>query len=217
MNAEATVFVIDDDAAVRDALTRLLTAAGHAVESYANAEAFLAACDTDRPGCLVLDMQMPGMNGLELQSAFIERRLRLPIIFLTGHGTVSTAVHALNRGAFDFLEKPVEGGKLLARVGAALRADAGQRRAAAARNALLARCATLTARERELLPLVAAGRSSKDIARQLGISHRTVELHRGRIMQKMDARTVVELAGIAQTCESAGAAPDGDIVHSPQE
>ncbi len=214
MSAGATVFVVDDDAAVRDALTHLLAAGGYAVEGYASAEAFLAACDPDRPGCVVLDIQMPGMSGLELQTELSERHLRQPVIFLTGHGTVSMAVRALSGGAFDFLEKPVEGSVLLARVGKALRVDAERRRKETARNALLARCAALTAREREILPLVLAGRSSKDIARQLSISDRTVEIHRTHIMHKMGARTVVELATVALACGFVDIPRPDDIVET---
>jgi FixJ family two-component response regulator len=198
MSARPTVFVVDDDASVRDGLTRLLAAGGYAVEAFGSAEAFLAACDGQRPGCLLLDVQMPGMGGLGLQSVLAERELRWPIIFLTAHGTVPTTVRALKGGAFDFLEKPAEGGALLARVREALRLDAERRRAAAARAAVLARCAALTAREREIVPFVAGSESSKAIARRLGISHRTVELHRARIMRKLGARTVVELATLAR-------------------
>ena len=200
MSIAPVVFVVDDDAAVRDSLRALLEVAGYAVEPYSGAEAFLSAYDPQRPGCLLLDLQMPGMGGLELQSVFTERRVRLPIIFLTGYGTVSTAVRSLNRGAFDFLEKPVEGDALLARVAEALRIDAERRRDGAVRDAAQARCAALTPREREMLPLVAAGHSSKEIARRFGISHRTVELHRTRIMHKTGAGTVIELAAMAQAC-----------------
>ena len=216
MNVNAAVFVVDDDAAVRDALTQLLAAGGYAVEGYESAEAFLAACDPDRPGCVVLDIQMAGMSGLELQAAMAERHFRQPIIFLSGHGTVNMAVQACKHGAFDFLEKPVEGSTLLARVHEALQADAGRRRKEEARSALAARCAVLTAREHEILPLVAAGRSSKDIARQLGISHRTVELHRGHIMHKLNVRTLVELAAVAQACECAGPALPEDAGNPPE-
>lgn len=218
MSVGATVFVVDDDAAVRDALTHLLAAGGYAVEGYASAEAFLAACDPDRPGCVVLDIQMPGMSGLELQTALAERHLPQPIIFLTSHGTINMAVQACKQGAFDFLQKPAEGSALLARVHAALQADAERRRKEAVRSTLVARCAVLTAREHEIFPLVAAGRSSKDIARRLGISHRTVELHRARIMHKLNVHTLVELAAVAEACgcaspalpEDAGNLPEGE-------
>jgi len=200
MTNTATVFIVDDDASVRDALARLIAAAGYAVESYERAEQFLEDYRRERPGCLLLDLQMPGMNGLELQATLAQRELRLPVIFLTAHGDVPTTVRALKGGAFDFLEKPAEGWALLACVHKALQLDAELRQKAADREALRARCATLTAREREVVPLAVAGRSSKDIARVLGISHRTVELHRARIMHKLGANTLVELAAMAQAC-----------------
>ncbi len=198
MNAEATVYVVDDDAAVRNALVQLLSAAGYAVESYESGSEFLAACQPDRAGCVILDIQMPGMNGLELQTALAERHCRQPIIFLTGHGTISMAVGAINHGAFDFLEKPVDGKVLLARVGEALQHDAERRREEDTRNLVLQRWESLTARERSVVPLVVAGRSSKEIARQLGISDRTVETHRAHIMQKMGASSVAELTAMGQ-------------------
>lgn len=200
MNDSSTVFIVDDDAAVRDALTHLLEAAGYRAEAYASGAEYLEACAPERPGCLVLDIQMPDLNGLTLQAMLAQRGHSQPIIFLTGHGTVPEAVRALKGGAFDFLEKPVEGGALLARIAEALQVDTDRRHQAAAREALKARCAELTERERELLPLVAAGRSSKEIARQLNISHRTVEVHRASIMHKTGAHTVVELAAIAEAC-----------------
>lgn len=198
MKSRAAVFLVDDDSAVRDALTGLLEAAGYAVEAYPDAETFLAAYEPHRPGCLVLDMQMPGMGGLGLQAILAERRDSRPIIFLTGHATVPMTVRALKNGAFDFLEKPAEGGTLLMYVRNALRRDAEHRREAELRDQARTRCATLTSREQDILPLVAAGGSNKYIARQLGISHRTVELHRIRIMRKIGAHTLIELAAIAK-------------------
>ena len=198
MSTDVTIFVIDDDSAVRDALTRLLEAAGYTVEAYPSAEAFLAAYAPNRPGCLVLDIQMPGMGGLGLQELLAERRDSRPIIFLTGHATVPTTVRALKSGAFDFLEKPVEGRVLLEYIRSALQQDANRRDEAMVREHARVRCATLTQRELEILPLVVTGMSNKDIARELSISHRTVELHRMRIMQKIGTHSLVELAAIAQ-------------------
>jgi len=216
MSVDATVFVVDDDSAVRDALTRLLEAAGFAVEAYPDAEAFLAAYEPHRPGCLVLDMQMSGMGGVGLQAVLSERKDDRPIIFLTAHGTVPTSVRALKHGAFDFLEKPTEGGALLMCVRSALQLDAQHRREAVDRDKAQVRCATLTQREREILPLVVTGGSNKDIARQLGISHRTVELHRMRIMRKTGAHTVVELAAIAQAAGLSLNPSHGDDVTTPE-
>ena len=193
-----TVFIVDDDQAVRDSLRSLFDAAGYAAESYPDAEAFLAAYNPQRPGCLVLDMQMPGMGGLGLQEELAKREDRRPIIFLTAHGTVSLTVRALKNGAFDFLEKPADGGTLLSLVGKAVQKDTELRREAAFRELARRRCDSLTEREREVLRLVVTGNSNKDIARRLDISHRTVELHRMRVMQKTAAQNVIELAAIAQ-------------------
>lgn len=216
MSDGSTVFIVDDDSAVRDSLTHLLEAAGYAVEAYPTAEAFLAAYEPRRPGCLVLDLQMPGMGGLGLQAVLAERKDTRPIIFLTAHATVPISVRALKNGAFDFLEKPAEGGSLLARIRRALQRDAEGRREVEHRDQARLRCATLTQREREILSLVAAGNSSKDIGHQLGISHRTVELHRMRIMQKTGAHNVIELAAIAQAAGFSLKPPLGDDVPTPE-
>lgn len=201
MNDTGTVFIVDDDQAVRDSLESLFGAAGYAVEAYPDAKAFLADCGPQRPGCLVLDMQMPGMSGLDLQAALVERGDSRPIIFLTAHGTVPMTVRALKGGAYDFLEKPAEGGTLLDLVNRALQRDAAERHIAAQRDLARQHCDTLTQRELEVLQLVIAGKSNKDIGRELDISHRTVELHRMRIMQKTRAQNVIELAAIAQAAE----------------
>jgi FixJ family two-component response regulator len=205
MNDAGTIFIVDDDLAVRDSLESLFDAAGYAVEAYPDAKAFLGACGPQRPGCLVLDMQMPGMSGLDLQAALVERGDSRPIIFLTAHGTVPTTVRALKGGAFDFLEKPADGGALLNLVHRALQRDAEERRAAAQHDLARQRCDALTQRELEVLQLVIAGKSNKDIGRELDISHRTVELHRMRIMQKTGAQNVIELAAIAH---AAGLIPE---------
>jgi len=205
MDSAGTIFIIDDDRDVREALTSLFEAAGYLTDAYPDAETFLAAYERDRPGCLVLDMQMPGMGGLGLQKVLAERKDRRPIIFLTAHGTVPLTVRALKNGALDFLEKPAEGRALLDLVSKALQRDEERRREAAKHDLALRCCSTLTRREREILRLVVAGNSNKDIANQLGISHRTVELHRMRIMHKTGAQNVVELVNIALT---AGLAPD---------
>jgi two-component system, LuxR family, response regulator FixJ len=207
---KATVFVVDDDSAVRDSLTRLLAGAGDFhVRAYERAESFLDAVDPAQPGCVLLDMELPGMNGLDAQRWLATRRIRLPVIFLTAYGSVPSAVRAVKDGAFEFLEKPADAAALVACVRRALQHDAAVRAQAAAGDAVRARCATLTAREHQVLPLAAAGRSSKEIARELGISHRTVELHRSRIMKKIGADSVVDLVKAVEACGCSQSAPSG--------
>ncbi len=191
----ATVFVVDDDAAVRDALRALLMTEGLAVETFDSAETFLAHYHpSEQLGCLVLDVRMAGLSGLDLQKLLAERDVRLPIIFLTGHGDVPMSVRALKAGAMDFLEKPADPAVLLARVREAIEQDRRRRVTEAGTAALRSRYARLTPREREVLAQVIAGRTSKEIARALGISPRTVETHRSRIMEKLGAHSVLDLA-----------------------
>jgi FixJ family two-component response regulator len=191
--------LVDDDDAVRNALALLLEVSGFRVESYAGGESFLAACGSLRhPCCLVLDVRMPGMSGPALHQELGRRGIRVPIIFLTAHGDIPTTVAAIKAGAIDFLTKPVEGSLLVERVRAALESDAQQQTQLQEINALRGRYAMLTERERKVLALVVAGRSSKEIARVLDISHRTVETHRTHIMQKMSARSAVDLATMGQ-------------------
>lgn len=193
-----TVYVVEDDAAVRDALAQLLEGKRFRVKLFESAERFLEACGPGQAGCLVLDMRLPGMNGIDLQAALAARGIHLPIIFLTGHGDVPSSVRALRAGAVDFLQKPAESRTLLARVGEALAQDAARRLERASQDAAHNALKELTVREREVLPLMLAGHSSKDIARRLAISHRTVEIHRARVMRKTGAETLVELAAIAR-------------------
>jgi RNA polymerase sigma factor (sigma-70 family) len=200
MSLKPTVFVVDDDAAVRDGLALLLDTAGLAVETYDGAAAFLAACSPARAGCLILDVRMPEMSGPELQAELIRRGVDLPIIFLTAHGDIPTTVQAMKAGAMDFLTKPVVGGELLERVRAAFENSARLREQATARQSLRERLEGLTGREREIMKLVADGLPNKEIARSLGISHRTVEVHRARVMQKTGVTNMVELSRLAQAC-----------------
>jgi FixJ family two-component response regulator len=197
-----TVYVVEDDAAVRDALAQLLEGKRFRVKLFESAERFLEACDPGQAGCLLLDMKLPGMSGIELQEALAARGIELPIIFLTGHGDVPSSVRALRAGAVDFLQKPADSRTLLARVGEALAQDAVRRSQRASRDAARKALRELTARERDVLPLILDGHSSKDIARRLGISHRTVEIHRARIMRKTGSATLVELAAIARAAGS---------------
>ena len=209
----AAVHIVDDDAAVRRGLGLLLAGAGFEVRSYASAEAFLAECGADCAGCLLLDVAMPGMSGPELQEALVERGLRLPVIFLTGRGDVRTSVRAMKAGAVEFLEKPVAGEVLIAAVRGALALEASRHADQALSAAAQARYATLTGREREIMALAVAGLSNKLIARRLGISHRTIEIHRGRAMRKMRAASLLELARAARLCGIAlpeGPQPPGD-------
>ncbi len=193
MTAEATVYVVDDDEAIRHSLELLIGAVGHRVRVFPDAAAFLDAFDPSLRGCVVADLSMPGMNGLEMQERLNVLDCRMPIIFLSGHGDVPAAVKALQKGAVDFLEKPFNPTLLLERIEQALETD-DERRAAAERTAEIgARIELLTAREREIMTLVADGKSSKVIALDLGISERTVELHRSRMMKKMAARSVADL------------------------
>jgi two-component system response regulator FixJ len=180
---------VDDDDAVRRGLVAMFDAAGLPVESFGSAKAFLQSYRHGRSGCLVLDVNMPDMTGPELHAELNRRGTQLPIIFLTGHGDIPMTVKALQAGAVDFLTKPVDGAVLLQRVRAALE-QSGQ---------LAQGLASLTEREREVMVHMTAGRSSKETARELGISYRTVELYRSRILQKMKARSVLELADIARS------------------
>ncbi len=195
-----TVFVVDDDASVRDALAQLLAAAGLSVRSFASGGAFLQECAPDWRGCILLDVAMPGMSGPALQEALAARAIRLPIVFLTAHGTVPTVVQAMKAGAVEFLQKPAAGPVLLDAVRRALTIDAERRAQDTAQAQILGRLGTLTRRERDVVALAARGRSNKEIARQLGISHRTVEIHRGRIMRKLDLATSFELTAAAVAC-----------------
>lgn len=197
MPDDSTVFVIDDDKAVRKSLRFLLATAGHNVEAFPSASAFLDTYDPKRRGCLVLDVRMPEMTGLELQHELNARAWHIPAIFITGHGTVPMAIAAMKAGAFDFIEKPLRDDVLLESVDRALVWEESTRNEHLELAALKARAALLTDREREVLELVAAGEPNKAIARTLGISFRTVELHRSHILEKMQARTVAQLVRMA--------------------
>ncbi|HMO45988.1 MAG TPA: response regulator [Rubrivivax sp.] len=197
MSAEPLVHIVDDDASLRQALQRLLAAAGYRVQAHASAGDFLLAAPADAPGCLLLDLRMPGPSGLDLFESLRRHGLRQPVIFLTGHGDLATGVRAMKAGAADFLTKPVERDTLLQAVAAALRSDAQRRAGAAADAALHHRLGELTPREREVFELVAAGQLNKQIAYTLGISERTVKYERAQVMAKLGAGTAAELGRIA--------------------
>ncbi|MGF1615606.1 MAG: response regulator transcription factor [Gammaproteobacteria bacterium] len=199
-----TVFVIDDDPAFCQSLRMLLDAAGLRVEDYLSAESFLQAACAQRPGCLLLDVRMPGWSGLELQGHLNNKRIDLPIIFITGHGDIPMAVRAVKAGALDFLEKPLDAEVLLDRVEVALEIDAKRRQSEAKRTQSRARIARLTLRERQVMELVAVGRSNKQIALLLQISHRTVEIYRARLMEKLQTKSLSELIRMAVAYEESG-------------
>jgi two-component system response regulator FixJ len=200
MNPQPMVFLVDDDEAVRDSLSLSLEMAGLAVTGYASAQAFLDSYDPAQPGCLVLDVRMPDMSGLELQEVLTARRTKIPIIFITGHGDVPMSVKAVKAGAVDFLEKPFKKEILLERIQEALAQDLQARRAEAEKRLVLSRFAHLTPREQEVMALVIVGKSNKEIARELAISPRTVETHRARIMEKMEADSLPDLVTLAALC-----------------
>jgi two-component system, LuxR family, response regulator FixJ len=194
---DKTVFVVDDDAAVRKGLSFLLRTAGYTVEAFPSALAFLDGYDRRRGGCLLLDVQMPRMTGVELQQQLNVRGWRIPVIFITGHGTVSMAVAAIKAGAFDFVEKPLREEALLDCIERALNWNDAVHEERLERAQLRALAALLTERECEVLDLVAAGEPNKVIARHLGISFRTVELHRAHIIEKLQARSLSDLIRMA--------------------
>lgn len=198
---DGPVFLIDDDPSVRDALSLLLSLKGLRTQSYANAESFIETYRPERGGCVLTDLRMPGMTGLELQAALRERRIEVPVVVLTAHGDVATARAALKNGAFDFIEKPVDDAMLLEVLTHALRVDRERRAATTARSAADRRRERLTERQREILALIAAGHQNRDIAAQLGISPRTVEVHKARIMEKLECRSLAELIRMKLTAD----------------
>lgn len=190
---EATVYLVDDDAAIRASLSFLLESVGLQCSAFDSAQGFLDQYHHDAPGCLVLDIRMPGMSGLELQERLNEMRCILPIIFITGHGDVPMAVEAMQSGAVDFIEKPFRDQELLDRIQDAVAKDRGNRDALRALDVLRTRRESLTNREQEVMDLVVAGKANKVIAFDLGVSQRTVEIHRARVMEKMAAGSLAHL------------------------
>jgi FixJ family two-component response regulator len=187
------VYVVDDDEAMRDSLVWLLESNGFAVEAFPSAEAFLERWHGDMRGCLVLDVRMPGMSGLELHERLSARSAVLPIVFVTGHGDVPMAVSALKKGAVDFIEKPFNDRDLLRLVAGCLDLDRTRRAARHREEEVRRRLGALTDREREVMELVVAGKLNKEVAEALGISIKTVEAHRSRVMDKMEVRSIAEL------------------------
>jgi two-component system response regulator FixJ len=198
-----TVFIVDDDEGVRRALSFLLRSAGHAVEIFSSAREFLERYDATRRGCVLLDVCMPQSSGLDLQRELKVRSSALPVIFITGHATIPTAVAALRAGALDFIEKPIREDAVLDSIQRALDWEDRHHLEATAIKELKVRAATLTPREREILDLVAQAEPNKIIAQRLNISFRTVEIHRSHIMEKLEAKTTSELIRMAIALEGA--------------
>ncbi|MDZ4774108.1 MAG: response regulator transcription factor [Planctomycetota bacterium] len=198
MTRNGTVFLADDDQALCAATTRLLDACGFKVRWYSSAESFLARFDKHEPGCLLLDLRMPGRSGLELQQALADQKVEIPIVFLTGHADVPTSVFAMKKGAVDFLQKPASEEELIAALERALTRDAEQRKTSAELSGLRTRYDTLTPREKEVLAEVVAGQRNKQAAFSLGIAERTVKLHRSRVLEKMGADSLADLVRMAE-------------------
>ena len=196
-----TVFVVDDDEGVRTSLGILLDSAGYQAVSYPSAIEFLAHYDSGHAGCLLLDMRMPGMSGMDLLQELSRRGAFLPVIFITGHGDVPMAVEAMKTGAFDFLQKPFSPRDLLERLERALASDGEAREALSQTDELRRRHGTLTPREKEVMTLIVAGLANKVIAMDLKLSERTVEIHRARVMEKMVTRSVAHLVRMAMALE----------------
>jgi len=202
MSKQATVFVVDDDQAMRNSLKWLIESVGLTVRTYASADDFIKDYYPGRAGCLLLDVRMPGMSGLELQEQFLGQQIKIPIIIITGHGDVPMAVRAMKAGAVDFIEKPFNDELLLESIRNALIKDVGQRTAQSARADIATRLVHLTPREHEVMEMVTSGRANKDIAKTLGVSSKTVEAHRARVMEKMQASSLAELVKMAIVANS---------------
>jgi FixJ family two-component response regulator len=203
----ATVFIVDDDAAVRTSLSRLLQVSGFLVETFESGEAFVARGPFAGSGCVVLDLQLPGVRGIELQQVLAGDPAELPVIFLSGRGQVPDSVQAMKQGAVDFLTKPVDEAVLLAAIDAALARQAAARAARDERDAIRSRLDTLTAREREVLRYVITGALNKQIAGYMVIAEGTVKVHRGRVMEKLGVQSVADLVRL---CDAAGE-PKADV------
>ncbi len=191
------IFIVDDDDAVRDSLTLLLELRGYATRSFARGEDFLSAIDSRAGGCILLDLRLPGIDGLAVQTQLAAREIHLPIIMLTAHGDAATARAALKSGAFDFLEKPIDDTVLRSIIEAALSRDHDARDRADRRAALQGRLARLTPREREVLDFIVQGRHNREIAAALGISPRTIEVYKARLMDKLQVDRLPDLIRIA--------------------
>jgi FixJ family two-component response regulator len=217
MTSQPTIFVIDDDPQVRRAVGRLLTAAGHRVELFGSAIQFLESTDGDQPGCLVIDLRLPGLNGIDLFNLLHTTGKSIPMVFLTGYGDVPTSVQAMKAGAVDFLTKPVDEDELLEAIGRALARDVQIRQGQAEQEELVTRRATLTRRERQVFNLVVQGLLNKQIAGHLGTTEQTVKVHRGRVMQKMQASSIAQLVHIAERLDVYSKGDSGEGESAPWE
>jgi FixJ family two-component response regulator len=192
-SAQTTVYIVDDDPSIVKGFTRVIRNAGLTVETYTSPSDFLERCKPFGPACLLLDLSMPGMNGLQVQEELAKKGLSIPVVFITGHGDIPTSVRAMKSGAHDFLTKPVKAKTLLAAIDQALERDRERRKGLEEHEEIQRRVGTLTPREREVMVRVVAGRLNKQIAAELGCVEQTVKVHRGRVMEKMGADSVAEL------------------------
>jgi FixJ family two-component response regulator len=197
----ATVFIVDDDEGIRNSLRFLLKSVGLATRTLSSAQEFLDAYKQSQPGCLVLDVRMPGMSGLDLQQQLNLRGATIPVIFITGHGDIPMAVDAMQHGAFDFLQKPFRDQDLIDRIQRALERDARSRAALTQHTKIRERMESLTPREREVLALMTRGKPNKVMAAELGVSQRTVEIHRARVMEKSGAASLAQLVRMVMDLE----------------
>ena len=199
MAAHAVVHVVDDDESLRGALDRLFRSVGLATRSYGSAQDFVQAPRVDSPGCIVLDVRLPGMSGIEFQAQLANLGIRMPVVLMTGHGDIPMSVKAMKAGAIDFLSKPFRDQDMLDAVTAAIDRDRERRSAESAAAGLAERFATLSPREQQVMILVTAGKMNKQVAGELGISEITVKIHRGAAMRKMGARTLADLVRMAES------------------
>jgi RNA polymerase sigma factor (sigma-70 family) len=200
MTDQTTVYVVDDDSSVRKATSRMLRAAGFPVVTFDSAEEFLDYPVSDKPGCLILDLEMPGLSGIELQDELVTRESLLPIVFMTGHGDIPTTVAAMKRGAVDFLPKPVDDEVLLATVRQAVERHAQELAQTIDVKAFKQKLSLLTKREHEVMMLVIDGLLNKQIAKRLGVTESTVKVHRGRMIEKTEVDSVAELVRLCERC-----------------
>jgi RNA polymerase sigma factor (sigma-70 family) len=206
----ATVYVVDDDEALNESLRWLLESEGLRVETFSSAQAFLDGYRPDGPGCLVLDVRMPGMSGLELQERLVQRGIKIPVIVISGHGDIPMAVQALKAGALDFIEKPVDDRILMACVQAALAQDSQRSSARETLQTLRERADSLTPRERQVFGRAAEGQPNKQIAAELDLSEKTIEVHRSTLMRKLKVSSIAELVRAALALENDGWSPGAD-------